>query len=30
VVDILAKLALRNEGHPVRDWAAWVLTGVPD
>jgi CHAT domain-containing protein len=25
-----AKLALRNEGHPVRDWAGWVLTGDPD
>ena len=25
-----AKMALRAEGHPVRDWAAWVLTGDPD
>jgi CHAT domain-containing protein/tetratricopeptide (TPR) repeat protein len=25
-----AKLALRSEGHPVRDWAGWVLTGDPD
>jgi tetratricopeptide (TPR) repeat protein len=25
-----AKMALRNEGHPVRDWAGWVLTGDPD
>lgn len=25
-----AKLALREDGHPVRDWAAWVLTGETD
>ena len=25
-----AKKALRDEGHPVRDWAAWVLSGDPD
>jgi tetratricopeptide (TPR) repeat protein len=25
-----AKMALRSEGHPVRDWAGWVLTGDPD
>ncbi len=25
-----AKRALRDEGAPVRDWAAWVLTGDPD
>jgi CHAT domain-containing protein len=25
-----AKLALRSEGHPPRDWAGWVLTGNPD
>ena len=25
-----AKMALRAEGHPLRDWAAWVLTGDPD
>ena len=25
-----AKMALREEGHPVRDWAGWVLTGDPD
>ncbi len=24
------KLELRAEGHPVRDWAAWVLTGDPN
>ena len=24
-----AKVALREEGAPVRDWAAWVLTGNP-
>ncbi len=24
-----AKMALRAEGHPVRDWAGWVLTGDP-
>jgi CHAT domain-containing protein len=24
------KMQLRVEGHPVRDWAAWVLTGDPD
>ncbi len=23
-----AKRVLREEGHPVRDWGAWVLTGV--
>jgi len=25
-----AKMALRTEGHPTRDWAGWVLTGDPD
>lgn len=25
-----AKMMLRAEGHPVRDWAGWVLTGGPD
>jgi CHAT domain-containing protein/tetratricopeptide (TPR) repeat protein len=25
-----AKMALRSEGHPVRDWAGWVLTGDPE
>ncbi len=25
-----AKSALRAEGHPVRDWAGWVLSGDPD
>ena len=25
-----AKMALRSEGHPPRDWAAWVLTGDPN
>jgi CHAT domain-containing protein len=25
-----AKMALRDERHPVRDWAGWVLTGDPD
>jgi CHAT domain-containing protein/tetratricopeptide (TPR) repeat protein len=25
-----AKTALRSEGHPVRDWAGWVLTGDPE
>ncbi len=25
-----AKMALRAEGHPLRDWAGWVLTGDPD
>jgi CHAT domain-containing protein/tetratricopeptide (TPR) repeat protein len=25
-----AKMALRSEGHPTRDWAGWVLTGDPD
>ena len=25
-----AKMALRNEGHGPRDWAAWVLTGDPN
>jgi CHAT domain-containing protein len=25
-----AKMALRAEGHPPRDWAAWMLTGAPD
>ena len=25
-----AKCTLREEGHPVRDWAGWVLTGDPD
>jgi CHAT domain-containing protein len=25
-----AKMALRSEGHPTRDWAGWVLTGAPD
>ena len=24
-----AKKALRDAGHPVRDWAAWVLSGDP-
>ncbi len=24
-----AKMALRAEGHPPRDWAAWVLSGDP-
>jgi CHAT domain-containing protein len=25
-----AKVTLREEGHPPRDWAGWVLTGDPD
>ena len=25
-----AKMALRAEGAPVRDWAAWVLSGNPE
>jgi CHAT domain-containing protein len=25
-----AKSALRKAGHPVRDWAGWVLSGDPD
>jgi CHAT domain-containing protein/tetratricopeptide (TPR) repeat protein len=25
-----AKMALRSEGHPTRDWAGWVLTGGAD
>jgi len=25
-----AKMALRAEGHPPRDWAGWVLSGEPD
>ena len=25
-----AKMALRDEGHPPRDWAGWVLSGDPD
>jgi len=25
-----AKVALREAGHPVRDWAGWLLTGDPD
>jgi CHAT domain-containing protein len=25
-----AKMALKGEGHPTRDWAGWVLTGVGD
>ena len=25
-----AKMVLYDAGHPVRDWAAWVLTGQPD
>lgn len=25
-----AKMALRAEEHPVRDWAGWILTGDPD
>ncbi len=25
-----AKMALRAEGHALRDWAGWVLTGDPD
>jgi len=25
-----AKVAMREAGHPVRDWAGWVLTGDPD
>lgn len=25
-----AKVLLRAEGHPPRDWAAWVLTGDPE
>jgi CHAT domain-containing protein len=25
-----AKMALRAEGHPTRDWAGWVLSGNPD
>jgi tetratricopeptide (TPR) repeat protein len=25
-----AKMALKSEGHPTRDWAGWVLTGAPD
>ncbi|MEQ8763123.1 MAG: CHAT domain-containing tetratricopeptide repeat protein [Planctomycetota bacterium] len=27
---VQAKQTLREEGHPVRDWAGWVLTGDPD
>ena len=26
----VAKSSLRKEGHPPRDWAAWVLTGDPN
>ena len=25
-----AKMDLREAGHPLRDWAGWVLTGDPD
>jgi CHAT domain-containing protein len=25
-----AKTTLREEGHPVRDWAGWVLSGDPE
>ncbi len=25
-----AKMALRAEGHPLRDWAGWVLSGDPE
>ena len=25
-----AKNVLRDEGHPMRDWAGWVLSGDPD
>jgi len=25
-----AKTALARAGHPLRDWAGWVLTGDPD
>ena len=25
-----AKMALRREGRPTRDWAGWVLTGGPN
>jgi len=25
-----AKMALRAEGHPPRDWAGWILSGAPD
>ena len=25
-----AKMALREDGHGLSDWAAWVLTGDPD
>ncbi|MEZ5976982.1 MAG: CHAT domain-containing tetratricopeptide repeat protein [Planctomycetota bacterium] len=25
-----AKMVLKGEGHPLRDWAGWVLTGAPD
>ena len=25
-----AKMALRAEGHPMRDWAGWVLGGDPE
>ncbi len=25
-----SKMVLRSDGYPVRDWAAWVLTGEPD
>jgi uncharacterized protein (DUF2267 family) len=25
-----AKMALRAEGHPLRDWAGWILSGDPD
>ncbi len=25
-----AKMELRNKRRPVREWAAWVLTGAPD
>jgi CHAT domain-containing protein len=25
-----AKMALRAEGHPLRDWAGWILSGDPE
>ena len=25
-----AKMALKAEGHPLKDWAGWVLTGDPE
>ncbi len=25
-----AKMGLKAEGHPIKDWAGWVLTGEPE